>query len=258
MAELEVELDGRVATVTVNRPEVMNAMSGELVEEMIREFEALGTRREIGCVVLTGAGEKAFAAGADIKEMRCKDPAAARAWAELGQGLTQTIEGIPQPVIAAVNGYALGGGCELSLACDIRLASEKARFGQPEINLGVIPGWSATQRLVRICGSGFARELLYTGRIVSASEALRLGLVNAVFPAEELMPKTMEMAGTIASKSWVIQRSAKEAVRRALDQDLVAGLALEANLFALCFTTEDQREGMGAFIEKRQPEFKHR
>lgn len=258
MSLLEVQVEGRVATVTVNRPEAMNAMSGELLEIMIDEFESLGLREDVGCLILTGAGEKAFVAGADIKEMKDKDAAAGRAWAELGQAVTQTIEGIPQPVIAAVNGYALGGGCELALACDIRLASENARFGQPEINLGVIPGWSATQRLTRIVGSGIARELIYTGRMMNAEEALRSGLVNAVYPKEDLLSKAREMAETIASKSWIIQKYAKEATARALDQDLAGGLALEANLFGLCFATHDQKEGMSAFVEKRQAEFAHR
>jgi enoyl-CoA hydratase len=144
------------------------------------------------------------------------------------------------------------------MACDIRLASENARFGQPEINLGVIPGWSGTQRLARLCGSGFAREIIYTGRMVNAEEALRVGLVNAVYPKEELLPKAKEMAETIASKSWIIQKYAKEAMLRALEQDLAGGLALEANLFGLCFATADQKEGMSAFVDKRQPEFGHR
>jgi enoyl-CoA hydratase len=258
MAMLEVLVEGRVATVTVNRPDALNAMSGELLQNLIGEFQGLGTRQDVGCVILTGAGEKAFVAGADIKEMKDKDAAGGRAWAELGQTVTTTIEAIPQPTIAAVNGYALGGGCELAMACDIRLASENARFGQPEINLGVIPGWSGTQRLARLCGSGFAREIIYTGRMVNAEEALRVGLVNAVYPKEELLPKAKEMAETIASKSWIIQKYAKEAMLRALEQDLAGGLALEANLFGLCFATADQKEGMSAFVDKRQPEFGHR
>lgn len=258
MAQLEVQVDGRVATVTVNRPEAMNAMSGELLGTLIAEFGKLAARQDVGCIILTGAGQKAFVAGADIKEMKDKDASGGRAWAELGQRVTLSIEAVPQPVIAAVNGYALGGGCEIAMACDLRLASENARFGQPEINLGVIPGWSATQRLVRLCGSGIARELVYTGRMMNAEEALRWGLVNAVYPLEELLPKAREMAETIASKSWVIQGYAKQAMGRALEQDLAGGLALEANLFGLCFATEDQKEGMAAFVEKRPSAFKHR
>jgi enoyl-CoA hydratase len=258
MAQLEVHVEDRVATATVNRPEAMNAMSGELLASIIEEFGKLGARQDVGCIILTGAGEKSFIAGADIKEMKDKDAAGGRAWAELGQRVTLAIEGAPQPVIAAVNGYALGGGCEIAMACDLRLASANARFGQPEINLGVIPGWSATQRLVRLCGSGIARELVYTGRMMDADEALRYGLVNAVYPKDELLSKAREMAETMASKSWIVQRYAKEAMRRALDQDLAGGLALEANLFGLCFATEDQKEGMSAFVDKRQAEFKHR
>jgi enoyl-CoA hydratase len=258
MAMLEVQVEGRVATVTVNRPDALNAMSGELLQDLINQFQDLGSRQDVGCVILTGAGQKAFVAGADIKEMKDKDAAAGRAWAELGQRVTTTIEAIAQPTIAAVNGYALGGGCELAMACDIRLASDNARFGQPEINLGVIPGWSGTQRLARLCGSGFARELIYTGRLVGAEEALRWGLVNAVYPKDDLLPKAREMAETIASKSWVIQKYAKEAMLRSLEQDLAGGLALEANLFGLCFATADQKEGMAAFVEKRSPDFSHR
>jgi enoyl-CoA hydratase len=258
MAQLEVQADGRVATVTVNRPEALNAMSGELLRTIIEEFGRLADRDDVGCIILTGAGEKSFIVGADIKEMKDKNAAGGRAWAELGQQVTLAIEAVPQPVIAAVNGYALGGGCEIAMACDLRLASENARFGQPEINLGVIPGWSATQRLVRLCGSGIARELVYTGRMIDAEEALRWGLVNAVYPAGELLPKAKEMAETIASKSWVVQGYAKTAMKRALDQDLAGGLALEANLFGLCFATEDQKEGMAAFVDKRQADFKHR
>lgn len=258
MSVIEVATEGRVATVTVNRPDALNAMNTETLREMLEELVALGHREDIGAVILTGAGGKAFIAGADISEMKDKSPLEARSFGELGQMVTTTIERIPQPVIAAVNGFALGGGCELALACDIRLCSEKARFGQPEINLGVLPGWGGTQRLARLCGMGFARELIYTARMVDAQEAAKWGLVNAVYSQEELMDKAREMASTIAGKSGVAMRHAKMATARALEQDLAGGLQTEADLFALCFSSGDQKEGMSAFLDKRTPEFKHR
>lgn len=258
MGVVEVSVDGRVATVTLNRPDVLNAFNTEVLKILVGELHALGHREDIGAVILTGAGEKAFAAGADIREMKDKNPTEARAFAELGQMVTTTIERIPQAVIAAVNGFALGGGCEIALACDIRICSENARFGQLEINLGIIPGWGGSQRLVRLCGPGFARELIFTGRMVDAQEALRWGLVNAVYPQAELMDKAREMAGTIAAKSGIMVQYAKQCMNRALDQDLAGGLRLEADMFGLAFATEDQTEGMEAFLAKRPAEFKHR
>jgi enoyl-CoA hydratase len=257
MAVVETTIDGRVATVTVNRPEVMNAFDEETLHLLRDTFLDLARREEVGAVVLTGAG-KAFVAGADISEMRDKDPLDGRRFAELGQEVTCSIEAAPQPVIAAVNGYALGGGCEVALACDIRLASERARFGQPEVNLGIIPGWGGTQRLSRLCGPGFARELIFTGRMCSAEEAYRWGLVNAVYPPDELPAKARELAESIASKSRIVLQQAKLAALRAFDQDLAGGLRLEADLFGLCFATQDQKEGMTAFLEKRAPQFTHR
>ena len=257
MALVETALEGRVATVTVNRPEVMNAFNTDTLFALRDAFLELARREDVGAIILTGAG-KAFVAGADIGEMRDKDPTAGRRFAELGQEVTGSIEAAPQPVIAAVNGYALGGGCEVALACDIRLASEKARFGQPEVNLGIAPGWGGTQRLSRLCGPGFARELIFTGRMCSADEAHKWGLVNAVYPADELSGKARELARSLASKSRIILQYAKLASLRAFDQDLAGGLRLEADLFGLCFATHDQKEGMTAFLEKRAPEFEHR
>lgn len=257
MALVETAVQGRVATVTVNRPEVMNAFNTETLFALRDAFRELAIRQDVGAIILTGAG-KAFVAGADISEMRDKNAAAGRQFAELGQSVTTTIEECPQPVIAAVNGYALGGGCEVALACDIRLASEKAKFGQPEINLGICPGWGATQRLTRLCGPGFAREMVFTGRMCSAEEALKWGLVNAVHPPDVLMDKARDLAETMAAKSRVILHYTKLAALRAFDQDLAGGLRLEADLFGLCFTTEDREEGMTAFLEKRTAEFKHR
>lgn len=258
MSVIEVATEGRVATVTVNRPDALNAMNSDVLREMLEKLVALGHREDIGAVILTGAGGKAFIAGADISEMRDKSSGEALAFVELGQMVSTTIERLPQPVIAAINGFALGGGCELALACDIRLCSENTRFGQPEINLGVIPGWGGTQRLARLCGMGFARELIYTARMVDAKEARARGLVNAVYPQDELMEKAREMASTIAGKSGVAMRYAKMATARALEQDLSGGLRIEADLFALSFSSADQKEGMSAFLDKRTPEFKHR
>lgn len=258
MGSVATTVEGRVATVTLDRPEALNAFNTVVLRELLLELTALGHRGDVGAVILTGAGKKAFAAGADIAEMRDKSPDEARAFAELGQMVTTTIERIPQPVIAAVNGFALGGGCEMALACDIRICSDNARFGQLEINLGIIPGWGGSQRLVRLCGSGFARELIYTGRMVDAEEALRRGLVNAVYPQDELRAKATEMAETIAGKSGLVIKYAKACMNRAHDQDLAGGLRLEAGFFGLAFASEDQKEGMTAFLEKRPAEFKHR
>jgi enoyl-CoA hydratase len=258
MGIVEHAVDGRVATVTLNRPEALNAFSSAVLRELLAVLMDLGHRDDVGAIILTGAGEKAFAAGADIREMRDKTPNEARLFAELGQMVTTTIERIPQPVVAAVNGFALGGGCEVALACDIRLCSENALFGQLEINLGVIPGWGGSQRLARLCGLGFAREVIYTGRMVDAQEALRWRLVNVVYPQTELMDKAREMAQTIAAKSGLAIQYAKMCLSRALDQDLAGGLRMEADLFGLSFASEDQKEGMDAFLAKRPPEFKHR
>lgn len=257
MALVETAYEGRVATVTLNRPEAMNAANSALLGELLAAFSGLGANQDVGAIVLTGVG-KSFAAGADIAEMHEYTPNQARTYSELGQAVTGLIEHVPQPTIAAVNGFSLGGGCELALACDIRLAAANARFGQPEINLGIMPGWGGTQRLARICGPGFARELVFTGRMCDAEEALKWGLVNAVYPKEELMTKAMEMATTIAGKSRVALQNIKLATLRALDQDLAGGLRVEADLFGMCFSTEDQTEGMDAFLGKRPPAFRHR
>ncbi len=256
MALVETSFSGRVATVLINRPEAMNAFNSELLEALIAEMNSLAANKEVGAAVVTGAG-KAFGAGADIAQMKDYAPAQGRAYSELGQKATSTIEEMPLPVIAAVNGYALGGGCEIAMACDIRLCSENARFGQLEINLGIMPGWGGTQRLTRICGPSFANELLYTGRMADAAEALKWGLVSGVYPKEELVPKALQMAEVIASKSAAALRNIKLATARALEQDLKGGLRLEADLFGLCFATHDQKEGMAAFLEKRAPEFTH-
>ncbi len=253
---IQVAQDARVALVTVDRPERLNALNTQSLQELLATFERLASDSSVRAIIVTGAGDRAFIAGADIAEMKDKSPSEALAFARLGQAVCSAIEAAPQPVIAAINGYALGGGCEIALACDIRLASETAVLGQPEVALGVPPGWGGTQRLPRVIGPGLARELIYTGRRVRAEEALRIGLVNAVYPPAELLERARALAAEIARNAPLAVRLSKEAIRRGLDVDLAAGLALEAQAFALAFSTADQREGMSAFLEKRSPEFR--
>uniref|UniRef100_A0A831X8W5 Enoyl-CoA hydratase/isomerase family protein n=1 Tax=Thermorudis peleae TaxID=1382356 RepID=A0A831X8W5_9BACT len=253
---IQVAQEDRVALVTVDRPERLNALNTQSLQELLATFERLASDSSVRAIIVTGAGDRAFIAGADIAEMKDKSPSEALAFARLGQAVCSAIEAAPQPVIAVINGYALGGGCEIALACDIRLASETAVLGQPEVALGVPPGWGGTQRLPRVIGPGLARELIYTGRRVGAEEALRIGLVNAVYPPAELLERARALAAEIARNAPLAVRLSKEAIRRGLDVDLAAGLALEAQAFALAFSTADQREGMSAFLEKRSPEFR--
>src|SRR3954470_1558683 len=252
---IDVRREGRVALLTVNRPEVLNALSTEILEELHSEILDLSRDASVGAIVLTGAGDRAFIAGADIAELATKTPLEARAYGELGQDVAHRLETMRKPTIAAVNGYALGGGCELALACDIRLCSENAQFGQPEINLGIIPGWGGTQRLARATNIGYAKELILTGRMVDADEALERGLVQHVYPIGELMARAMELAQQMASKSPVALYYAKESTNRALHGDIGGNLVHEADLYSLMFSTEDAKEGMRAFVEKRKPTF---
>ena len=254
-AGLRIAVDGRVATVTINRPDVLNALNTSLLEELLATLTDLGNDPNVGVVILTGEGERSFIAGADIKEMADKTPLEARAYSELGQEIAHKLETMRKPTIAAVNGYALGGGCEMALACDVRLASENAEFGQPEINLGIIPGWGASQRLARATNIGYAKELILTGRRVDAAEALERGLVQHVYPAAELMPAAWAMAAQMASKSPVALYYAKEATNRSLHGDIGGNLVHEADLYSLMFSTDDAREGMNAFVEKRRASF---
>jgi enoyl-CoA hydratase len=253
---IRVDREDGVATVTVDRPDRLNALDSATLALLLQAFEELARDETVRAVVLTGAGDRAFIAGADIVEMKDKEPVEALAFARLGQTVCSAIESAPQPVIAAINGYALGGGCEIALACDIRLASERAVLGQPEVTLGVLPGWGGTQRLPRVIGVGLACELIYTGRRVDAPEALRIGLVNAVYSPDELLDRARELGRTIARNAPMAVRLAKQAIRRGLDVDLEAGLLLEAQAFALAFSTTDQKEGMTAFLERRVPEFR--
>ena len=253
-----VERDGGVATVTIDRRDALNALDLETLRALRERLAELAHDDEARVVVLTGAGERAFMAGADIKYMSGLDVLEAREWGGLGHATALLLETMPKPTIAAINGFALGGGCELALACDIRYAASTARIGQPEINLGIIPGWGGTQRLARATSLGFAKELILTGRMVGAEEAERRGLVNAVFEPGELMDKTRETAQLLASKSPVALASAKEAANLALQGAHEANLTQEASFFSMLFSTADQKEGMAAFVEKREPVFKGR
>ncbi len=244
-----------IATVTVNRPKALNALNEATLKELLCLFTGLKDEAAVKVVILTGAGEKAFVAGADIAEMQPIDAVTGRQFALLGHQLAATIEDLPKPVIAAVNGFALGGGCELALCCDIRLASENARFGQPEVNLGVIPGFGGTQRLPRLIGKGLACELLMTGDMINAAEAYRIGLANKVLPAAELLPAAGKLAVKIASKGPIAVSFVKSALRDGLETDLTRACSHEADLFGLCFATADQKEGMLAFLEKRPAKF---
>jgi enoyl-CoA hydratase len=247
----------RIATLTVNRPDKLNALDHQTLEELAAAFTALAADAGTGVVVLTGAGDKAFVAGADIAELSKLDAPGAREFALHGQAVLDCIEQCPRPVIAAVNGFALGGGCELAMAAHIRLASANARFGQPEVNLGVIPGFGGTQRLSRLVGRGRALHMLLTGEALKAGEALQAGLVQAVYPTvEELREAAARMARTILRKGPVAVRLALEAVRAGLDMPLAGGLQHEAGQFAKCFESADAREGLNAFLEKREPAFK--
>jgi len=253
---VDVVRDGAVAVVSVNRPEALNALNAETNAALLQAATELGVDGAVRVVVLTGAGDKAFVAGADVAEMSGFSPAEAEEFALLGHRLCTTIEQAPQPWIAAVNGFALGGGCELVLACDIRIAAQEATFGHPEVGLGITPGFGGTQRLPRAVGLGWAKYLVLSGRPISADEALRIGLVQAVFPRAEVMDKVMKLATELAGRSPVAVRAAKAALQCALDVDLAAGLEIETDLFSSCFAHGDQKEGMDAFLAKRMPEFR--
>lgn len=250
-----IERRDRVAIITINRPEKRNALNIQTRAEGAAALDELSQDDSVRVVIFTGAGDKAFVAGADIAEFAGRTALAQRT-IMLDRGLFNAVDTFPKPVIAMVNGYCLGGGCELALACDIRIASETASFGQPEINLGIIPGGGGTQRLTRLVGEGKAMEMILTGEIINAQEAFRLGLANHVVPADQLQTKTMEVANRIAEKSPVALRLAKEAVKAASRSNLDEGLRREVDLFALCFSSEDKDEGVSAFLEKRKADFK--
>ncbi|MBI2684210.1 MAG: enoyl-CoA hydratase/isomerase family protein [Actinobacteria bacterium] len=252
---VELEHHGAVALLTLNRPEALNALSGEIVELLAGHVTRIGDEPAVRAVVITGAGDRAFSAGADLALMRTATPSTASEIAGRGHALFNRIAALRVPVIAAINGYCLGGGCELALACDIRLASENAQIGLPEVTLGIFPGWGGTQRLPRIVGPGHAMEMITTGRRLTAAEAERIGLVNRVMSQADLLPAAMSLAADIAARAPLGVAAAKELVRASLSTDLSTGLAHERDRFALMFATRDQREGMDAFFEKRPAEF---
>ncbi len=258
MADYEtitVEREGRIAVLTINRPDKLNALNSNVHVEGVAALDELRSDDEVRVVVITGSGEKSFVAGADISEFEGKTPVTQRATFQ-ERTLFNSIEIFPKPVIAMVNGFCLGGGNELALACDLRICSENARFSQPEINLGIIPGGGGTQRLTRMVGEGRSMEMILTGDMIDAETAHRFGLVNHVYPAEELRAKTMELAAKIAEKAPIALQLAKEAVKFASRSNLDEGLRREVDLFAICFSTEDKKEGVSAFLEKRKPDFK--
>lgn len=250
-----VEQRGSVAIITINRPDKRNALNIQTRTDGAAALDELRTDDSVRAVVITGAGDKAFVAGADIAEFAGRTAISQRE-VMLERSLFNAVDGFPKPIIAMINGYCLGGGCELALACDIRIAGENAQLGQPEINLGIIPGGGGTQRLTRLVGEGKAMELILTGTIIDAQAALKIGLVNHVVPADQLEAKTMEIANRIADKSPVALRLAKEAVKIASRSNIDEGLRREVDLFALCFSSQDKDEGVSAFLEKRKPEFK--
>ncbi|NCS88223.1 MAG: enoyl-CoA hydratase [Ignavibacteria bacterium CG2_30_36_16] len=255
---LLIDVKDNVAVVTINRPDKLNSLNMLTMDELFGAFTWIKSNGNIAVVVLTGKGEKAFVAGADIAELNTLDIIKGREFSERGQQIFNLIENLDKPVIAAVNGFALGGGCELSLACHIRLASANAKFGQPEVNLGIIPGYGGTQRLTRLVNSGRAMELILTGDMIDANEAFRIGLVNHVYPLSELMDKALEMANKIAAKAQQAIRLAVKSVNIVDEVSSKEGQIYEAAMFALCCGTEDFQEGTKAFLEKRKPLFKNK
>ncbi len=251
MAFVELEVKGQIGVLTINRPEALNALNDQVISDLDKVLDSIDTNA-VRCLVVTGAGQKAFVAGADIAQMSGLTKAEGEAFGKLGNDVFRKLETLPIPTIAAVNGFALGGGCELSMSCDIRLASETAVFGQPEVGLGITPGFGGTQRLARLVGMGKAKELIYTARNIKAPEALACGLVQAVYPAEELMAEAEKMATRIAGNAPIAVRACKKAINDGLQVDIDKALVVEEKLFGSCFETKDQKNAMAAFVEKRK------
>ena len=251
MGYVKYETKGAVAVVTIDREKALNALNAEVLDDLKATFEGIDTET-IRCVIVTGAGEKSVVAGADIAAMSGMDAQGGEAFGKKGNDIFRMIETFPLPVIAAVNGFALGGGCELAMSCDFRLCAEQAIFGQPEVGLGIPPGFGGTQRLARLVGPGMAKQLIYTAKNIKAAEALRIGLVNAVYPAEELMAAAEKLAGQIAANAPVAVRACKKAINEGLEQPMEEAIVTEEKFFGSCFATEDQKTGMQAFLEKKK------
>lgn len=244
---------GAIGVITINREKALNALNSVVLEELDKTLDAVN-QAEVRCIILTGAGEKSFVAGADIGEMSALTKAEGEAFGKKGNDVFRKLETFPIPVVAAINGFALGGGCEIAMSCDIRICSENAVFGQPEVGLGITPGFGGTQRLPRIVGLGKAKEMIYGGRNIKAEEAYRIGLVNAVYPLEELMAAAQKLAGTIAKNAPIAVRNCKQAINEGMDQGMDDAIVTEEKLFGGCFESYDQKEGMTAFLEKRKVE----
>ncbi len=255
MEFINYEVEGAVAVLTINRPKALNALNSAVLDELNEAIDAVDLN-EVRALIITGAGEKSFVAGADIGEMSSLTKEQGEAFGKKGNDVFRKIETLPIPVIAAVNGFALGGGCEISLACDIRICSENAVFGQPEVGLGITPGFGGTQRLARTIGVGMAKQLIYTARNIKAPEALRIGLVNAVYPIEELLGAAKKMASIIASNAPIAVRNCKKAINDGLQTDIESGVEIEEKLFGDCFETEDQRYGMAFFLDRNKDKVK--
>lgn len=253
-----LEKNGRIATISINRPKALNALNSETLKELDCVVDMIAEDEDVYAVILTGAGEKAFVAGADITEMKDMSVAEGRKFGMLGNKVFRKIDLLEKPIIAAVNGFALGGGCELSMACDIRIASTNAKFGQPEVGLGITPGFGGTQRLARIAGMAVAKELIFTGRIIKAEEALRVGLVNKVVEPDKVMEEAISFANTIAAQAPIAVKYCKAAINRGMQCDIETALMYESEVFGECFATEDQKEGMTAFVERREKSFKNK
>ena len=252
MSFVNCEVQGAVAVLTIDRPKALNALNPEVLADLKAAFEGID-QNAVRCVVLTGAGDKSFVAGADIGSMSTMTKAEGEAFGKLGNDIFLMIENFPLPVIAAVNGFALGGGCELAMSCDIRLCSDNGMFGQPEVGLGITPGFGGTQRLARLVGMGMAKQLLYTARNIDATEALRIGLVNAIHPQAELMDAAKKMAATIAKNAPIAVRACKKAVNEGMQVSIDKAVVIEEKLFGDCFETHDQVEGMACFLSKEKP-----
>lgn len=252
---LIVRQENTIACVQIHQPKTLNALNAAILKALHDTFEQLCSDDSVRVIILTGA-ERSFVAGADIQAMMSMNYTEAKAFGKLGASVFRKIETCSKPVIAAVNGFALGGGCELVLACDIRIASEKAKFGQPEVSLGITPGFSGTQRLTRAVGFAKAKELIYTGKVIGAEEALNIGLINSVVPSESLMEESMQLAQLIAKQAPIAVQNAKKAMNEGWDLSIEQGIDLEIELFARCFETEDQKQGMQAFLKKEKVEFK--